>query len=137
MQCSESLRELSRYDTSFLSLGKELSNLRGRDWGQFLYESCLLGEPRLGYVNPDESYAEIAVLPLGVNDEDEGDENEVHTGEIIETDVPECLEAEDSLPPEPPTSSCCSTAKSRKNLKDISHFRLKINHRIIQNGNCK
>ncbi|XP_035229166.1 piggyBac transposable element-derived protein 3-like [Stegodyphus dumicola] len=65
-------------------------------------------------LDSDESEVEIAVLPPNASeltDEDEGDANEVNTGEIIVTDVPGSLEfiTGDSFRLEPSTSSSVST----------------------------
>ncbi|GFV90402.1 hypothetical protein TNCV_935341 [Trichonephila clavipes] len=69
----------------------------------------------------DDSDIEIDVLPdVGeLTDEDEGDDNEVNTGEIIIKDVPWSLEfrSGDSFQPEPPTSSSVLATKSRKKAK--------------------
>ncbi|GFV56577.1 hypothetical protein TNCV_1803861 [Trichonephila clavipes] len=78
-------------------------------------------------LDSDENDVEIDVLlpdASELTDEDEGNENKVNTGEIIVNDVPGCLEvrAGDSFQPKAFTSSGCSTTKSRKKLKDTSHF---------------
>ncbi|GFW68548.1 retrovirus-related Pol polyprotein from transposon TNT 1-94 [Trichonephila clavipes] len=86
-----------------------------------------------GYISlkfTDESNVEVVVLPpyaSELTDEDEGDENEVITGEIIENDVPGGLGARtgDNFQPESSTSSSSSTTKSRKKAKRHESFGIK------------
>ncbi|GFW91856.1 transposable element Tc3 transposase [Trichonephila clavipes] len=83
---------------------------------------------RLDYILAShENDIEIALLPPGdhqLTDEDEGDENEVNSNEIIVKDVLESLEVrrEDMYHPEPHTSSLFRQRREEKKLKNFSHF---------------
>ncbi|GFU31105.1 hypothetical protein TNCV_2193081 [Trichonephila clavipes] len=65
-------------------------------------------------------YGRLALFDTSeLTDEDEEDENEVNTGDIIVNDVPGGVEVRtgSSFQPEPSASFSCSTSKSRKKLK--------------------
>lgn len=73
----------------------------------------------LNILDSDESDVEIAVLPPDASeltDEDEGDDTEVNTGEIVVNDVPGTLEVRvgDSVETEASTSAGVSTTKRRR-----------------------
>ncbi|GFV66661.1 hypothetical protein TNCV_2594821 [Trichonephila clavipes] len=92
----------------------------------------------LNSLDSDESDIEIAVLPGAskLTDEDEGNKNEVNTGEIIVKDVHGSLELinRDGFQAEPPTSSSVSTTKSRKKAKRHQLFWIKNKSRHYQTG---